>query len=88
MEFQVILSSYSKKDLKKIRKIKFYPNIRESLLQLKENPLSGDVKQLKNFPYSDYRKRVGNYRILYDINVSEKVVKVYKIIHRQSAYKF
>jgi len=34
-----------------------------------------------------WRIRVGDYRILYEIDDSQKVVKVYRIVHRKEAYR-
>ncbi|CAN2041023.1 hypothetical protein GMMP15_250004 [Candidatus Magnetomoraceae bacterium gMMP-15] len=49
-----------------------------------ENDLEGDVKHLTNF-IPEYRLKVGNYRILFE--VEEKDIKVYRIKHRKDAYK-
>ena len=50
---------------------------------LKDN-LQGDVKRLTNYT-SEYRMRVGDWRILFEIE-DEKIV-VYRIRHRKEAYK-
>lgn len=36
---------------------------------------------------SKYRVRIGDYRILYEIDDSKKVVKVYRLAHRKEAYR-
>ena len=46
--------------------------------------LEGDVKRLTNFT-PEYRLRVGNYRVLFEVN-GPKVV-VYRVRHRKDAYK-
>ena len=46
--------------------------------------LKGDVKHLTNFS-PEYRLRVGEYRILFEIK-SEKII-VYRIRHRKDVYK-
>ncbi|MCZ8027632.1 MAG: type II toxin-antitoxin system RelE/ParE family toxin [Microcystis sp. M53603_WE2] len=45
--------------------------------------LQGDVKQLKNFT-PNYRLRVGNYRILFE--VEEITLVIYRVKHRQNIY--
>ncbi|MDO8684605.1 MAG: type II toxin-antitoxin system RelE/ParE family toxin [Armatimonadota bacterium] len=35
---------------------------------------------------SNYRLRVGDYRIVYDINDADKLVVVYRIRHRREVY--
>jgi mRNA interferase RelE/StbE len=47
--------------------------------------LSGDVKRLTNFS-PEYRLRVGQYRVLFEIE-SEKEIVVYRIVHRREAYR-
>lgn len=45
--------------------------------------LQGDVKRLKNFSPS-YRLRVGDYRVLFEIDAD--LVIVYRIKHHRQAY--
>ena len=47
--------------------------------------LIGDVKRLTNFT-PEYRLRVGNYRVLFEIENEENII-VYRIIHRREAYR-
>jgi mRNA interferase RelE/StbE len=48
------------------------------------NDLAGDVKRLTNFT-PEYRLRVGNYRVLFE--VEEGKVVVYRVLHRKDAYQ-
>jgi mRNA interferase RelE/StbE len=48
------------------------------------NDLSGDVKHLTDF-YPEYRLRVGNYRVLFEVEGSNVVI--YRIRHRKDIYK-
>jgi mRNA interferase RelE/StbE len=48
------------------------------------NELAGDVKRLTNFT-PEYRLRVGNYRVLFE--VEEGNVVVYRVLHRKDAYQ-
>ena len=48
-----------------------------------QDNLQGDVKQLTNFT-PEYRLRVGNYRILFEIE--SDVIVIYRIKHRSNAY--
>ena len=49
-----------------------------------QNNLEGDVKHLTNFT-PEYRLRVGDYRILFEIE--ETNIKIYRIKHRRNVYK-
>jgi len=48
------------------------------------NNLQGDVKKLTDHA-PEYRLRVGNYRILFEINANKIVI--YRIRHRKDAYR-
>ena len=48
-----------------------------------EKGLNGDIKKLTNFT-PEYRLRVGNYRVLFEIE--EQRILVYRIKHRKEAY--
>jgi len=48
-----------------------------------KDDLTGDVKRLTNFT-PEYRLRVGDYRVLFEIE--EDVVVIYRIKHRSQAY--
>ena len=55
-----------------------------SKIEVLQNNLGGDVKQLTNFT-PEYRLRVGNYRVLFEVE-GDKVI-VYRIVHRKDAYR-
>jgi mRNA interferase RelE/StbE len=49
-----------------------------------QNDLGGDVKHLTNFT-PEYRLRVGNYRVLFEVEGAKVVI--YRVRHRKDAYK-
>jgi mRNA interferase RelE/StbE len=53
-------------------------------IQLMENDLAGDVKKLTNFT-PEYRLRVGNYRVLFEVENGSIVI--YRIKPRDKAYQ-
>lgn len=55
-----------------------------ALDELKDD-LHGNVKRLTNFT-PEYRLRVGDYRALFEIEQSNRVV-VYRIRHRRDVYR-
>ena len=83
MTFNVVLKPKAIKDLKAIRQNEA-TRIAEALERLQNN-ISGDVKKLTNF-IPAYRLRVGNYRILFEIE-DEKRIVIYRITHRREAYR-
>lgn len=48
-----------------------------------QDNLAGDVKKLTNFT-PEYRLRVGNYRVLFEIEGT--TVVIYRVLHRKDAY--
>jgi len=48
-----------------------------------EHGLTGDIKRLTNFT-PEYRLRVGNYRVLFE--VEESAIVVYRVMHRKHVY--
>lgn len=59
----------------------------KTLPQLKEEPHYGkNIKKLKNYKPETWRYRIGNYRVFYEINDSEKIVSIIAIKIRQNAY--
>ena len=72
---------YSKQAAKAISKISnpFKKNIKEAIEMIP----AGDVKKLQGYRNA-YRLRVGDYRILYDVNGK---IEITDILPRGSAYK-
>ena len=76
-----MLIEYSKQAAKSISKINnpFKKNIKEAIEKLPD----GDVKKLKGYSNA-YRLRVGEYRILFDMNGK---IEITNILPRGKAYK-
>ena len=54
-----------------------------ALEERRRDPLSGDVRRLTNHPVS-FRRRVGNYRILFDLDPASRTVLVHDVVRRSS----
>ena len=78
----IIFTDNAIKDLKKLDK-QSAKHIIKKIDNLKDYPLTNNIKKLKNF-YPPYRYRIGYYRILFDIE--EKNIIIFKIVHRKDAY--
>jgi mRNA interferase RelE/StbE len=72
----------SVKDLKKLP-AELRRRIIEKVAEMTED-LAGDVKQLTNFT-PEYRLRVGDYRVLFEIEGN--TIVVYRVRHRREAYR-
>jgi mRNA interferase RelE/StbE len=57
--------------------------VKDALLAMQQDPFSGDIKRLKG-QAAAWRRRVGNYRIVYDLHVDEQQIVVAGILRRTS----
>ena len=71
------------KDLSKIHKAKV-SKIFSKIEKLEKFPHVPNLKKLTNFE-PPYRLRVGNYRVLFD--VEDDTLTVYRVKHRKESYK-
>ena len=79
---------YAKSVANDLRKIAIYnlPKIKEGIEELKDFPNLAQIRRLKNHSIADYRLRIGNYRVLFDVNWDKKEIYVLKIGHRRDVY--
>ena len=79
---------YAKGVLKDLRKLAPYnlPKIKEAIEGLSNFPDISQIKRLTNHPIADYRLRVGNYRILFDVDWGKKEIHILKVGHRRDIY--
>jgi len=84
-EYRLEFRSSVCKDLKRI-----HPSFQSSLLKkihsLASDPFPPKVCKLQGSE-SLYRVRVGDYRIIYEVNQTHKLVLVHYVRHRKDAYK-
>jgi mRNA interferase RelE/StbE len=83
--YEVFLERRAERDLKKLSQAIFYrviPQIKE----LSENPKPSGCRKITGSK-NDWRIRIGDYRIIYEIDEKEKAVKVMRIRPRREVYK-
>ncbi len=83
MIYSVVLFSSAIKDLEALPK-EIRTRIGEALRVLQTFPHDRGIKKLKP-PLGGYRKRVGDYRILFD--VSPHTISVHRIKNRKDTYR-
>ncbi len=81
MKYRVLISKVAADDLGELPTNLFDRITRR--IQAMENGLPGSVKRLREFGYG-YRLRVGDYRVLFDLNGGEIMVQAVR--HRRHAY--
>ncbi len=84
-QYSVILMPPAQKDLDGFSG-KFLSKLENIILGLYDQPRPHNSKKLSGGG-SQWRIRMGDYRILYEIDDSKNLVKVYRIAHRKEAYR-
>ena len=81
--YKLVISVRAEKQITKLRKI-YQEALLEALEDIKENPLLG--KPLNRELSGLFSYRGGIYRIIYKVNVKEKIVQVMSAGHRSTVY--
>lgn len=84
-QYSVILMPQAQKDLDSFSG-KFLSKLENIILGLYDEPRPHNSKKLSGGG-SKWRIRMGNYRILYEIDDSKNLVKVYRIADRKEVYR-
>jgi len=82
--FKVELSKNALKNLKRLDR-KHIERLKEAIDEITEDPLQRNVVKLKG--YEAFRKRVGDFRIIFTVNFSDSRVFIVDILPRGNAYK-
>jgi mRNA interferase RelE/StbE len=85
MSYKVILKPSVIKELKTIPK-RDQRRIAIAIELLSENPYPNNSKKLVGSE-QDYRVRVGNWRIIYEVQNNKLVVYVLRVAHRKDVYR-
>ncbi len=83
--FELIYAKSVVKDLRRIASDKL-ASIKKGIEELKEFPNISQITRLKNHPLAEYRLRIGNYRVLFDVDWERKEIHILKIGHRRDVY--
>ena len=84
MAYEILLKSRARKEFL-ARPPAIARKISQAFRTLEANPRSHQSVKLSGG--EGYRLRVGDYRILYEIDDPERKVRVYRIKHRREAYR-
>jgi len=81
--FSIKYSNQAKKFLKKVDNI-LTKRLLNRIEKLRDEPISQDTKRVEATKL--FRVRVGNYRILYEIDYKENLIGIVKIDKRSKVY--
>ncbi len=75
----------AEKDLRSIDR-QCIPQILKVIESLADNPFQLKSRKLQGAEAS-YRIRVGDYRIIYQVDIKEKLIVIYHVRHRKEVYR-
>lgn len=82
--YSVIIANSAKKEIKGLHS-DVIKRVLGRINELRENPYPVDCKKLK--PDLGLRVRVGDYRIVYTVDNTNKIIKITKLGHRKEVYR-
>ncbi len=83
--YEILLARQAERDLRRLPAEIFQRVVRD-LKELTQNPRPPGCRKLTG-SQNDYRVRVGDYRILYEINDEDRKVQVLRVGHRRDVYR-
>ena len=86
--YQVYVTSRARKQLRRIDP-QYHTRLKELLISLQSNPIPYKINDIVKMEgkVDTYRIRIGDIRIMYEINLHDKEINVLAIVPRSSAYK-
>jgi mRNA interferase RelE/StbE len=86
VSYSVLFESRAERELEALP-TEVLRRVDHKLQMLAGNPRPRGVRKLQGREGGGYRVRVGDYRILYQIDDASKAVRIYRIKHRREAYR-
>lgn len=83
--YKVFLRPSAVKDLDRLE-LKIRSRVVKALCSLEESPRPWGAKKLAGGE-AQWRLRIGDYRILYEILDDAATVRVFRVVHRREAYR-
>ena len=84
MAYLVTLKRSAEKELARLPG-EIHDRVIERLIALQGNPRPAGARKLRG--REGYRIRIGDYRVLYIVNDSERRVEVFSVAHRRDVYR-
>lgn len=83
--FEIQIEKAAEKQLRRIPD-PAHDRLVKAILPLAENPRPDGTKKLSGST-NDWRIRVGDYRVLYEIAEEIRIVRIYRVAHRRDVYR-
>lgn len=85
MSYSIVISKSVQKQINNLPS-EIQKRIFEKIQSLKDNPRPDGIIKLKNCD-REYRVRVGNYRVRYEINDEDRIILLLQCKHRKDIYR-
>lgn len=86
MTCAILLERQAEKELRSLP-LQILRRVDKRLLALANDPWPRGSTKLKGKESEGWRIKVGDYRILYTVDSTQNVIRVYRIKHRREAYR-
>jgi len=83
---EVLLSGQAERDLKRLP-AEVFQRVIAAIRTLGADPRPHGCRKLQGSPRDDYRVRVGDYRVVYEIDDRNKAVRIMRVRHRREVYR-
>ena len=83
--FEVLLERSAEKDLRRLSS-RIHDQVIDRIKGLAKDPRPPGSRKLSGTKH-DWRIRVGDYRVIYEVADAAKVVRVYRVRHRREVYR-
>ena len=83
--FEVYIEKAAENDIKRLPSTHFH-RIIPQIRALAENPIPSGCRKLTGSK-NDWRIRIGDYRVIYEIDEKLKAVKIMRVRHRREVYR-
>lgn len=85
MPYEIFITPYARRQLKKLP-VNVGSDIRLALDFLSKDPFADDVNVKKLQGRGGYRLRIGNYRVIYELENKKLIIYVLEVAHRKDIY--
>ena len=83
--YEVLLGNSAVRDLRRLAP-KIHDRIVEEIQSLSDDPRPAGCRKLVSSE-NDWRIRVGEYRVIYEITDAIRVVRIHRVRHRRDVYR-
>lgn len=83
--YKIQVKNSAEQDLSRIDQMQV-PRIIKSIESLSDDPFPAQHRKLHGSEQG-YRLRIGDYRVIYQVDTQAKMITVYHIRHRKEAYR-